>query len=132
MSRINQGVTVYFKAYIAISTENLWKNPETNEYEGCDPDSYQDHGIVQTFQAVTLEELKNKIQKEFFNLEKPVGADVQIFDGAIEIQYQGEHDYRTPKAERIPFIETARIVISKIDETYLDLANETIFKNISR
>lgn len=123
---------MYFKAYIAISTENLWKNPETNEYEGCDPDSYQDHGIIREIQASTLEELKNNIQKEFFNLEKPIGADVQIFDGAIEIQYQGEHDYRTPKAEQIPFIETARIVISKIDETYLDLANETIFKNISR
>lgn len=123
---------MYFKAYIAISTENLWKNPKTNEYEGCDPDSFQDHGIIREIQASTLEELKNKVEKEFFNLEKPIGADVQIFDGAIEIQYQGEHDYRTPKAEQIPFIETARIVISKVDETYLDLANETIFKNISR
>lgn len=123
---------MYFKAYVALSTENLWLNPETNEYEGCDPDTFQDHGIVFTFQDSTLEGLKKQIEKHFFNLDKPIGADVQIFDGAIEIQYQGEHDYRTPKAEQIPFIETARIVISKIDEAYLDLASETIFKNISR
>jgi hypothetical protein len=123
---------MYFKAYIAISTENLWRDPETGEYEGCDPDTFQDHGIVRELTDSTLEGLKNKIKREFFDLEKPIGADIQIFDGAIEIQYQGEHDYRTPKAEQIPFIETARIVISKIEETYLDLANETIFKNVSR
>lgn len=50
---------MYFKAYITISTENLWKNPETNEYEGCDPDSYQDHGIIREIQASTLEELRD-------------------------------------------------------------------------
>ena len=121
-----------FKAYISVSTEQLWKNPKTNEYEGCDTDSYQDLGIIRELTATTLEDLKNKIQKEYFNLEKPVGADVQIFDGRIEIQYQGEHDYRTPKAEQIPFIETTSIVISKIDETYLDLANEKLFSKISR
>jgi len=123
---------MYFKATVAISTENLWKNPETNEYEGCDPDSYQDHGIIRELTDSTLEGLKKKIEKEFFNLEKPIGAAVQIYDGSIEIQYQGEHDYRTPKSEQIPFIETARIVISKVDETYLDLSNEELFKNISR
>ncbi len=123
---------MYFKAYISVSTEQLWENPKTNEYEGCDPDSYQDLGIVRELTATTLEDLKNKIQKEYFDLEKPVGADVQIFDGRIEIQYQGEHDYRTPKAEQIPFIETTSIVISKIDEIYLDLANEKLFSKISR
>lgn len=123
---------MYFKAYISVSTEQLWKNPKTNKYEGCDPDSYQDLGIIRELTATTLEDLKNKIQKEYFDLEKPVGADVQIFDGRIEIQYQGEHDYRTPKAEQIPFIETTSIVISKIDETYLDLANEKVFSKISR
>lgn len=123
---------MYFKAYIAISTENLWKNFETGEYEGCDPDSYQDHGIVRELKDATLEGLKKKIEREFFNLEKPIGADVQIFDGVIEIQYEGEHDYRTPKAEQIPFIETARITIAKVEETNLDLMNEPLFQKISR
>lgn len=122
----------YYKAYIQISTVQYLKNTETGEFEGCDPDSYQDHGVVQTIQAPSLEELKQKISREFFNLEKPVGADVQIFDGSIEIQYEGEHDYRTPKSEQVPFIETARIVISKVEETYLDLSNEDLFKNIDR
>jgi len=123
---------VYFKAYLSLTTEQLWLNPETNAYEGCDPDTFQDHGTIRELTAPTLQALKNKIEKEYFDLEKPIGADVQIFDGAIEIQYQGEHDYRTPKAEQIPFIETVRITISQVEETYLDLANETIFKNISR
>lgn len=123
---------MYFKAYISVATENLWKNPETNEYEGCDPDTYQDHGIIRELTAPTLAELKTKIEHESFNLEKPIGADVQIFDGRIEIQYQGEHDYRTPKDEQIPFIETMSIAISKIDETYLDLVNEEIFSKLSR
>ncbi len=123
---------MYFKAYVSISTESLWMNPETKAYEGCDPDTYQDLGVVREIKDSTLEGLKAKISKEFFNLENPIGADVQIFDGAIEIQYQGEHDYRTPEADQIPFIETARITISKVEETYLDLANEPTFSKISR
>lgn len=123
---------MYFKAVVALSTENLEKNPETGKYEGCDPDSYQDHGVVLTLQDPTLEGLKEKIAQHYFDLEKPVGADVQIFDGALEIQYQGEHDYRTPKDEQIPFIETARIVFLKVEEEYLDLANEPLFSKISR
>lgn len=117
---------MYFKAYVSLSTENL-------DTDGsCLPDTYQDHGVVRDFTAPTLEELKKKIEKEYFNLEKPIGADVQIFDGRIDIQYIGEHDYRTPKSEQIPFIETTSIYISKIEETYLDLANEEIFSKISR
>lgn len=123
---------MYFKAYIHMTTEQLWKDPKTGEYEGCDPDTFQDHGQVGTLQAPTLEELKTKIEKQYFNLEKPIGADVQIFDGRIEIQYQGEHDYRTPKDEQVPFIETVSIIISSVDETYLDLANESIFSKIER
>ena len=123
---------MYYMAYISKSIENLWKNPETGEYEGCDPDTYQDFGIVETIQAVDLANLKGKIEERYFNLENPIGADVQIFDGRIEIQYQGEHDYRTPKKDQIPFIETVSIVISKIDETYIDIANEPIFSKIER
>lgn len=123
---------MYYKAYISLATESLWLNPKTKEYEGCDPDTYQDHGIVRELTAPSLEELKKKIEKEYFSLDNPIGADVQIFDGRIEISSQGEHDYRTPEAEQIPFIENFSIVISKIDETYLDLANEDIFSKISR
>jgi len=123
---------MYFKAYISVSTEQLEINIETNQYEGCNPDTYQDHGIIRELTAPTLVELKAKIESEYFNLEKPVGADVQIFDGRIEIQYQGEHDYRTPKNEQTPFIEITSIIISKVDETYLDLSNEEIFSKISR
>lgn len=117
---------MYYKASISVSTEQL-------DSEGsCNPDTYQDHGQVRELTAASLKELKQKIEREYFNLENPIGADVQIFDGRIEIQYAGEHDYRTPKAEQVPFIETTSIVISKVDETYLDLASEPLFSKISR
>jgi hypothetical protein len=82
--------------------------------------------------APTLEELKSKIEREYFSLDKPIGADVQIFDGRLEIQYQGEYDYRTPKEEQIPFIETVSIFISKVEETNVDLEIDPIFKNVAR
>lgn len=123
---------MYYKASVSMATENLWLNEKTNEYEGCDPDSFQFHGEIQSFKASTLPELKSIIEKNYFNLEKPVGADVQIYDNRIEISYQGEHDYRTPKKEQIPFIETISIVISKVIETQINLEEELLFKNIPR
>ena len=124
---------MYFKAYISITTEQYELNPETGAYDGgIDPDSFTDHGVVDEFTDATLEGLVAKIENSYFSLTKPIGADVQIFDGAIEIQYSGEHDYRTPKAEQIPFVETARVTISKVDETYLDLASEPLFKNLNK
>jgi hypothetical protein len=121
---------VYFKAYIAISTEQLWLNTETNAYEGTDPDTYQDHGVIETLRATTLDDLKNKISRQFFDLDKPIGADVQIFENRIEMSYQGENDYRLPKKEQIPFIENLTIIIVKIEETEIDLSTETLFKKI--
>lgn len=123
---------MYFKASISISTVNLWFNPETGAYEGCDPDTYQYYGIARELTAPTLKELKVKIEREYFSLDKPIGADVQIFDGRIEIQYEGEYDYRTPKEDRIPFIETASVYISKVEEISIDLETEDLFKGVSR
>lgn len=123
---------MYFKASISISTENFWLNPETGDYEGCDPDTYQEHGIIRELTAPTLKELKVKIEREYFSLDKPIGADVQIFDGRIEIQYEGEHDYRMPREDRIPFIETVSVYISKVEEIPIDLETEEIFKGVSR
>ncbi len=125
-----------YKAYISISIENLWRNPETGKFEGCDPDTHQECGVTE-LKAQTLEELKNKISSQFFDLDKPIGADVQIFDGRIKISYEGEHDinYSIPKdkrPEQIPFIETASISIVRVEETEIDLANESIFSKIER
>jgi len=91
-----------------------------------------DLGAVYSLQAPTLAELKTKISSEYFNLDKPIGADVQLYDGAIEICFDGEHDYRKSMDERdhTPFLETIRITISQVDETYLDLSNDPLFKNI--
>lgn len=123
---------MYYEAYIFISTVLLWLNPDTGDYEGCDPDSYQDHGTIDTIRAPSLAELKAAIERRYFSLDNPIGADVQIFENRIEIQYQGEHDYRTPKAERIPFIETATITIAKITTEEVDLSSEMVFAKVPR
>ena len=122
---------IWYKATIEIAREQLWLNKD-GEYEGVDPDSYESLGIIDEIKRRSVKELKEEIEKKYFNLDKPIGADVQIFEGTIIIQYEGEHDYRTPKKDQIPFIETARIVISKIDEKYVDISSLAEFKKIPR
>lgn len=122
---------IWYKATIEMAREQLWLNKD-GEYEGVDPDSYETLGVVGEIKRRSIKELKEEIEKRYFNLDKPIGADVQIFDGTIIIQYEGEHDYRTPKKDKIPFIETVRIVISKVDEKYLDIASLAEFKKIPR
>lgn len=107
---------MYYKAYISLATEQM-------DDEGCIPETYQDFGVVETIQAPTLQELKEKISKQFFNLEKPIGADVQIFDSAIEISCEDDSK---------PQINNYRITISKVEETYIDLSNEGLFKGVAR
>lgn len=51
-----------FKAEICIATELYMNNdPE----QGCDPDTLQDNGMVQTIVKPTLNELKEAIQWQF-------------------------------------------------------------------
>ena len=118
---------MYFKAELYLSTEKM-----ALDGDGLDPDSWQDIGLIGILQAPTLAELKKQIESEYFSLEKPIGADVQIFDGAIEINYEGEHHYSTPKAEQIPFFETVRIIITQVEETTIDLSNEPLFSKVNK
>lgn len=123
---------MYYKASICLSTENLWLNPETNAYEGCDPDTYTDHGQIKELTAPTLNGLRTRIEKEYFKLLRPIGACVHIFENRIEIQCEGEHDYRVPKEDQIPFIETTSIYITQVKETEVDLSNEAVFADVDR
>ena len=107
---------MYYKAEISISTENLWLNPKTNQYEGGDPDTYQDHGVTRVIIKSSIDEIKKEIEEQFFKIKEQG----QLCDGCLEFRYDGEHYYRTPKSEQIPFIETAQIYISQVQETTLD------------
>lgn len=109
----------YYKAEISLATEFYELNAK-GEYDGINPDSYQDQGVIMTLQDGYLTELKKKIAAHYFCLEKPAGADVQVFEGRIEIQYDGEYDYRTPLEDQVPFIETASIYISEVEENTLE------------
>lgn len=109
---------MYFKADLILSTENLWLNPQ-GEYEGCDPGTYQDHGVIESYTAPTLQELKLKIERRLNNLTRFEVVDDGENQAHLEYQCDGEHDYRTPKEDRIPFIETWSIYITRIESERL-------------
>lgn len=119
---------MYYEAEIYLSVEFMTKNKKGEwEFGG---DEYHDHGLVDTLTAPSLPKLIEEIEKRYFNLIKPIGADVQIFDGALEICYEGEPDYRDKNPT--PFMETARIIISKVQKETLDLAKVKEFNKVSR
>jgi hypothetical protein len=103
---------MYFKAVLNYSTENLWLNPKTGDYEGCDPDTYQDHGTIETITKSTLEELKSELKRKYGFRD----AEYDEVNNSIIMSFEGEHDYRTPLKERVPFIETYEVYITKVIE----------------
>lgn len=114
---------MYFKAMLAISTQQLELNPKTGKYEGSNPDTHEDHGVFETVTATTLEELVAKLKKRY-DLK-----DAELFEGVIQLSYMGEHDHRTPKEERVPFIEDLSIHFSRVEETPVtDVELKKLFK----
>jgi hypothetical protein len=103
-----------YQAVVFLMTENCWLNPETNCYEGCDPDSMIDHGIQQKITGDTLEDLTKKLHAQFSM------KDFEVFGGHLEAQYEGEHHYNTPAKEQIPFYETYSIYIQRVEYTSVD------------
>lgn len=111
---------MYFKAYIYLTQIHGVSGEMLHEQE------------LEAIQAPTLAKLKEKISKRYFDLDKPIGADVQIFDNRIEISYEGEHDYRTSKKDQFLFFETVSIYIAQVEETEVNLASEKLFSKIPR
>lgn len=107
-----------FKADVFLATESMEWDEKEQAYIGYDPDTYQDYGIVNTYQADTLENLKAKIKKDLTLLD-----DAIRFEGRLQIQVEGEHDYRTPKEERVPFQEIYTIIFSKVQIEPIDAVN---------
>lgn len=105
---------MYYKAVVTLSTEQLYWDEAEQAYIGCDPDTYQDHGIVDTITAPTIERLKEDLHRRY-DLR-----DAEVFEGRLEMQFAGEHDYRIPVKERIPFIESFSVHITQVVETEVD------------
>lgn len=102
-----------FEATVCLTTEQLdWVEAE-QAYIGCNPDTFQDHGAIQTIRKSTLAELFKELQRQF------TIKDWEVFEDRLEYQCDGEHDYNTPKAEQIPFIETYSISISEVKREFL-------------
>ena len=106
-----------FKATITLMTESMEYDEKEKAYIGYDPDSIQDHGVVNTYTAKTMKELRSKIEAEH-----SLSA-FEEFDGRLEAQFSGEHHYNTPKAEQIPFQETFTIYLSQVTELELTPAD---------
>lgn len=118
----------YFKAVVLMSTENLWLNHETGDYEGTDPDTFQDNGIIRTFTSDSIENIKDQLTREFFkNWELYIEDDGS--NACLQMSQEGEHDYRTPKEDRIPFIENYTVYITHVVETPI---SEDVLKTFTK
>lgn len=112
----NKGYKMYYKAKITLSTENLWLNKKTGQYEGCDPDTFQDNGIILEYKG-TLEEIKNKLKREIAKIES---WEYDEINNCLNWSCEGEYDYRMPKEDRIPFIENYSLYLVKVEETEMN------------
>lgn len=99
-----------YKAEISRTVENLWLNPKTGDYEGTDPDTFQDLGHYGTITASTKAELKKKIETQF----GPVEHDQEnIYLYSCDLEYH----YNVPVDERVPALEEYTFHITEVDET---------------
>lgn len=95
-----------------------------------DEDKYIEYGKTSTIREPSLEALIKTIESRYFSLTKPIGADVQIFDNAIEMCYEWEHPI---SSEPQPLCqEITRFIISRVETITLDLATEPLFAGVSR
>lgn len=104
----------YYRAEIHSATEQMDWDSSEGAYIGYDPGTREDHGIVQTIEKDTLEALKQELHRQY-DLKN-----AEVFEGQIEVQFEGEHDYRIPKDEQIPFAEIITIYILEVERTYID------------
>lgn len=108
-------MTKYYKAVIIYYTEQLEKNSD-GEYEGCNPDTFQDHGVTHTFTG-TLEYVETQVHHQ---LSKLKSWEYDEVNNSLTWSCEGEHDYRTPLSERIPFIDTYTLYLTEVVETEQD------------
>ena len=108
--------TDYYKADVEISTEEYELDNDGVLSGGIIPDSYQSCGIVETLKAATLEELVKLIESKYHKV-----ADYgTVFENRIELQYDYEHDYRTPAKDQVPMVEMATFYITKVTEVEVE------------
>lgn len=112
---------MYFKAVLLLSTEQLWLNPKTKTYGGFDPDTYQDCGVIETMTATSLKDLKAKLESRLSRLDLFEVVTDSDTETHLEWQCDGEHDYRSDPKERIPFIETWSVYITRVNEERLSV-----------
>lgn len=122
---------MYLKAEISTYRQAQRYNATTDELEEYGPE--ETLGVTEEVMSVTPLELRQEIEKRYFNLAKPIGADVQITpDGVIEITYAGEHDYRTPIHEQTPFMERVEIRVYEVEYKFVNINHDETFKDVAR
>lgn len=110
---------MYFKAELYLATESMEFDSKEQAYIGYDPDTYQEQGLIEKITAPTLIELKKKIENRLSFIKNMELVEEDDNTAHFEYQCEGEHDYRTPKEERIPFQELWSLYVSEVEETCL-------------
>lgn len=103
-----------YRAIISLATESMDWSEEDSAWIGYNPDTWTEHGVVETIEAKTLGELHEKLHRKY-SLK-----DAEAFEGRLEMQFDGEHDYRTPVEERVPFREVYTITLEQVESKDLD------------
>ena len=98
----------YYKAEILLSCEGFINN---NPDEGCDPDTYNDHGIIETITASTLDTLKDKINKRY---------DLKLFE---KFENRLEYSCEEMGNDRLPYLANYLICLSEGQWTELSIDN---------
>lgn len=101
---------MYYKATIVRHTEELEYCPKEEAYIGCNPDTFQDHGVIDEMEAPTKEELKKKLESQYGELEYDI-------DNRYQFSCDLEYHYSVPKEEQVPAIDTYEFYITEVTET---------------
>lgn len=118
-----------YKAHILHTYTNMAYDEASKAYIGLEDTCHTLN--TETIKSSTLESLIAELNKRY-SILNPNGIEVQIFDNKIDISFEGEHDYRTPKSEQIPFIEDIQIKIEHYEPTEVDLSTITQLNHIER
>lgn len=118
-----------YQAHILHTYTNMAYDTKEQAYIGLEDTCHVIN--TETINSSTLESLLFELNKRY-SILNPDGIEIQIFDNTIDISFEGEHDYRTPKSEQVPFFENIQIKIEQYTPTEVDLSTIKPLNHIER
>lgn len=109
-----------YKLDILLATEQMEYCAKERAYIGYDPDTHQDFGVVDSKTFNSKEDALSYI-KQTYNFNNPI-----IENGCIEDVWDGEHDYREPLENRIPFCEKFTFILSEVETKQIKFVDKDL------